>query len=423
VAGETGSGFIVSQAGFTVIPNMAITFWNFRFTISMPTKFFADTNQVFVNRVTYTDKGGVVPAASVICAVEFGDPEKVDTVELDKDWDKTVGNTSGSGKKFYELAGTNAVEGSGYERSWDLIDYSVQTSQGDKSKLSCIVRSEISPEEAAAFFDKTYTVELESRVYDNRESDVFKSMPVMAFEMFIPAPAFEFEPLNDDIAAKQTIDTKSVSYDAQASTGVAGKVAQVFYPGFVTNPYDDTVNDQIEFYFDTEAPKEFLKEGKILYQYVTFKKQGTTDKPTTVACVVKVGDPYNAQIKTFKGVKSFDETATGVKDKTWKSQNVDEKARKKDSFGLKQEAGFYKNYADTTNTNNIQPCLAVMDLGKKIPDGDPIYGTYEFKFGSRVYANDDDTKPVSLPVQEFTMTYGKPESDLAKLFEEDEPTD
>lgn len=70
-------------------------------------------------------------------------------------------------------------------------------------------------------------------------------------------------------------------------------------------------------YLESEAPKEFFKEGKVVYQYVSFKKQGTTDKPQTVACVVKVGDPYNARVMTFKGAKSFDSEASGVKGKTW----------------------------------------------------------------------------------------------------------
>lgn len=80
---------------------------------------------------------------------------------------------------------------------------------------------------------------MESRVYESRESANFRGLPPMSFTMTIPAPEFTFEPFDDDVAAKQKIDEKSFNYDAQASTGVAGTVNQFFYPGFVTNPYDD----------------------------------------------------------------------------------------------------------------------------------------------------------------------------------------
>lgn len=69
----------------------------------------------------------------------------------------------------------------------------------------------------------------------------------------------------------------------------------------------------------------------------------------------------------------------------------------------------------------MQPCLAVFDFGKKVADKDPIYGTYDFTFGTRVYANDEDTAPVSLPAQSFTMTFAAPKTDLAEVFEEQEP--
>lgn len=242
VFGEAGTGFVRTTAGFTVIPNMGITFWTFRFTIEMPTEYYADGNQYFVNRVTYNDQSGTVPKSTVICATNFGDPYLVDTVELNSSWDKTVGSVSGQ-KAFPELAGDSVVEGSGYARSWDLKDYTVTEAANGKSRLGCIVRSEISPEEVGDFFDKTYDVELESRVYESKDSANFKGLPAMSFTMMIPAPEFEFEVYDDDVAAKQKIDEKSFSFDAQAATGVAGTVNQFFYPGFVTDPYDETKSD------------------------------------------------------------------------------------------------------------------------------------------------------------------------------------
>lgn len=92
-----------------------------------------------MNRVTYTETTGAVPTTSVICAVNFGDPYLVDTAELDANYDKTVGNTSGD-MPYTALAGDSEVENSDYERSWDLKDYIVTEAANGKSRLGCVVR-------------------------------------------------------------------------------------------------------------------------------------------------------------------------------------------------------------------------------------------------------------------------------------------
>ena len=72
------------------------------------------------------------------------------------------------------------------------------------------------------------------------------------------------------------------------------------------------------FLFELDAPNEALKEGKIVYQYVTYKKaDNITIAPISVGCKTKVGDPYVSEVKTFNGTNSLSSESNFVKNRTW----------------------------------------------------------------------------------------------------------
>jgi len=65
------------------------------------------------------------------------------------------------------------------------------------------------------------------------------------------------------------------------------------------------------------------------------------------------------------------------------------------------------------------PCKASIEYDGKLDDTNAIFGIYDVKMGARIYASDTDTAPLSLPEQEFTVTFEMPVTDLSTLYEED----
>jgi len=124
-------------------------------------------------------------------------------------------------------------------------------------------------------------------------------------------------------------------------------------------------------------------------------------------------------VETFKGVNSLKGDSAVVQGVKWSEQNKEEKAKKKTSFKLDQDSAWYateKSELDKT-ANRLQPCLATLDVGKKLADGDPIFGNYEVTVGARVYANEDATTFTNIPEKDSVITFKKPEADLSKLYE------
>ena len=174
------------------------------------------------------------------------------------------------------------------------------------------------------------------------------------------------------------------------------------------------------FLFELDAPNDALKEGKIVYQYVTYKKaDNITIAPISIGCKTKVGDPYVSEVKTFNGTNSLASTSSFVQNRTWSQQNTEDKARKKDSYGLSQESVFYKKESsDQIAGNSLQPYLAQIEFNGKLNSTDPIFGTYNVTVGGRIYANDTDTNFVSLPSNSYQIQFGQPQTDLSVLYEE-----
>ena len=72
------------------------------------------------------------------------------------------------------------------------------------------------------------------------------------------------------------------------------------------------------------------------------------------------------------------EDSVKVKDLAYNKQNIAEKAKKKDSFELIQDAEWYRteDSYSAPGVNKLQPCRAVFSMGKKLPANDPFFGNY-----------------------------------------------
>ena len=176
----------------------------------------------------------------------------------------------------------------------------------------CVAQSEVPPDEATYLFDRDYTVTVGGRVYDSEDSTSYKELPPNTYQYYIPAANFSAEALDDNVKDLQIVSADSFEFDASTmnSTGTA---RQTVAAGFEVNPYDDTANDMLGFLFELDAPNDALKEGKIVYQYVTYKKaDNITIAPISIGCKTKVGDPYVSEVKTFNGTNSLASTSSFV---------------------------------------------------------------------------------------------------------------
>lgn len=152
------------------------------------------------------------------------------------------------------------------------------------------------------------------------------------------------KPIEDTVMERQLLSFQENSMAASSvKESTEGQIKQTVTTGFEFNPTLDTAHDKLVFNFDLETPAALAAKGSRIMQYVTFSNPSDTkSKPTTVGCTTQVGDPYVSNILTWKGVKKMDGTSTVVKDKTYDNQNQKEKAKKKDSFKLIQEAAWYR---------------------------------------------------------------------------------
>ena len=68
--------------------------------------------------------------------------------------------------------------------------------------------------------------------------------------------------------------------------------------------------------------------------------------------------------------------------------------------------------------NKSQKCHAMIKFDGKVNSTNSIFGEYSITIGARVYANETDTTPKSLPTQTFIETIEMPETDFSKIYEE-----
>jgi len=190
-------------------------------------------------------------------------------------------------------------------------------------------------------------------------------------------------------------------------TNLAGSIKQKIETGFEINPLDENAPDELVFNFDFEAPTAAIPKGSRVVQWVTFANPNNKkEKPMSIACSTMVGDPYVSHVQTWKGFTSLKDTSKVVKNKKYNKVNKKEKAKKKDSFKLTQEPEWYSTEELTAADGTamyLQPCLAKLNMGKKMEENDPFFATYNVDMSVRVYANDKAKTFTSIPVQTATV--------------------
>ena len=81
-------------------------------------------------------------------------------------------------------------------------------------------------------------------------------------------------------------------------------------------------------------------------------------------------------------------------------------------------AGYAAYTSDDDESRMIQPCVAAIEHDGKFDESSDIFGTYNITLGMRIYANESDTAPLSLPDQTFQADFTMYETDLSNIYEE-----
>jgi len=268
-----------------------------------------------------------------------------------------------------------------------------------------------------------WKVDLGAVLYDARDATKFTAVTTQAGIDYInkfDVSEADFIPKDKVAKDYQLLGTHKTEHNASTiSPTLSGKIAMTGAIGFETQPGDATVNDRLGLMMELDAPKELLVKGAVAYHYLTYSPEGNYDEaPTTIGCKTSVDDKYESQVDTFKGVNSMESDSAVVEGKTWDKQNPDERSGAEEEFTLDQDSAMYATQrSDVDKTaNRLQPCFAVIDLGKKVKAGDPILGKYTLKYGSRVYASETDTTFTDIPGGEVVLDFQPPETDLAKKY-------
>jgi len=172
VTGAEGTGFQRVQGLFKAIPNFETTMWIFKFTLEMPTDYFDSTNYLF-QWATYQDTDATFDEVTVACGIKIGDEYSEEVFEYDNTFDSTADTNLPAWEQNYAAM----VNEASYEKTPDTEDLMLLPSLNGKSSQSCNVRVEVPPEEAAFFFDRTYTLTVGGRLYESRDSPNYEELP------------------------------------------------------------------------------------------------------------------------------------------------------------------------------------------------------------------------------------------------------
>lgn len=400
------------------------------FSLEMPKQYF-DTSKYVAFYGTYAMDDVADSDVTVTCEIKLGDVQSATVKEFNKDFafDKATAT-----KRLTTENAANLSEDNGYKRNYDPKLYNLMDSIGGKMRQNCAAITEISPEDAQALNGKSFTIKKFGAYYYDDDADATTSTTGVetkkTYPYKMPAPeggkSFKdmMKPVETGVKDRQLLASQEQTVSAATiKAGITGEVKQSIQTGFDFNPMDEAVNDELVFNFDLDAPAALMPKGSRVVQYVTFSNPANKkEKPQTIGCTTQVGDPYVSSVMTWKGSTSMADTSKAVKGKAFDKQNNKEKAKKKESFKLTQDHAWYtteeKKAADGVTDQYLQPCIAKLDMGKKMEATDPFFATYKVDMGVRIYANDTTKEFISLPQKTSTVEIKKPNTDLKSLYEE-----
>lgn len=413
----TGTAFQVFSGGFVFYPNFKTSAFQFKWVLEMPEDAFLDSEGKWLYQwATYMPVGGTADMTTTVACFQEISEENFDLTVYQ--YDGTFDSTADQTLPLWEQNYAANVDSDFYPNFKDNIQR-LKPSIGGKMKAGCIAQAEIPPEEAADLFGIDYAVTVGGRMYDSYDSATFAELPaqdyVFTIEDLTPAEGFEVE---TDARAVQIVEEKSYAYSAdEILDGVSGEITQRVFTGFSVNPYSETSNTHLEIYYEIEGPQEGWLNGARIYQWMTFLKADDYESdPMTVACVAKVGNPFDSEVRTFQGSKTMENESDVVVGRVWSEQNVENVAKADDSFQLSKSVADYTMF-DSGDDYKVQPCMAFLDFGAQILDStNEIYGTYNVTIGARFYEDEESTDFAPLPSQFQQMELTAPESDLESVF-------
>lgn len=242
IAGAEGTGFMKSYAGFTIIPSFETVLWYFKVNLEMPTEYF-DTENVLVTELTFGPTDGSFDDATIMCAVQIGNPDEVVIREFNASFDSSDIN---SGETILNYQAANENTDSDWSRDYSYEKYDLVESLNGKSRQSCVVIVEVDPMSSDYFFGKDYELTVSGKVYDSWDAADFatpKELEPYTYPITVPAPDFEFKELDFTASDIQDFAYELNAYSTKNYLGLKGKAETFFYAQFEVKPTVDDADD------------------------------------------------------------------------------------------------------------------------------------------------------------------------------------
>lgn len=260
--------------------------------------------QFFVTKTDDGDKEGTTKE-TFGCSVEVGNPLNAEVREFTGDFDPA--ETGVAAADFNSAARQDTT----WRRNYELENYGTKDSILDGFKtLTCTAMINLDQEDVLEMAEKKFDIKIGLKIFADKVTTTPKAIAekVTKYEMPKEQKA-TMEPLDPITRDVQILieDSQTVQADAAGFTQSA-PITQNFYSGFQSNPTDESVSDLIGFYFEVDAPKEAVKLGSSVQQWVQFKKPSEKEYKT-VQCYSKVGDPFVSEVKSFKGREVMDDSS------------------------------------------------------------------------------------------------------------------
>lgn len=230
----------------------------------------------------------------------------------------------------------------------------------------------------------------------------------------------EYRPPNLDMADKevQVQDAKENTATVEVD-GNDVEIKQKVYIGYEVVQDVETPN-YMGFLFELDAPKSAIPERSIVLQYVTFRNvESYNSEWMTVVCMTQTSVRGKEMVQNFA---SWDGFFTGLDANDvaymWDAQHPEMFKEQDPRDGtpffrtrLNDEEAYKLRASDGTPGNQLQPCMAQVELPKQMEEDSDVFGDYQMRYGARIYAVPSKTDFIQVPEDKETVTLEEPEYD------------
>jgi len=127
-------GFAKMRGDFNIVPNFDQLFWQFTFSLEMPTDMFKPGNWVFFEASYLASGADAATKVFLTCGVEVGNPLSAEVNEYDSTY--TFGNPSAS----------TPTDLDGWTKNFNLKNYNLVETINGKSRQNCAAMVPLDPE-------------------------------------------------------------------------------------------------------------------------------------------------------------------------------------------------------------------------------------------------------------------------------------